>query len=637
MSALAERNAAKERVRRRLREDFPYYAEKCLKIVNKAGETVPFVLNNAQRELDAKLEEQRAEGKPQRAIVLKARQVGISTYAQGKLIHRATLNANHNALVVAHDRETGSKLYRMGERMYSNLPDEDELRPDVRYHGRGRYMHFGERGSDAWQAGAIFPDSEYFVDTAGEFESGRGGTYRSVHLSELAFYPQISQKLKALNSAVPDLPDTLMVIESTANGMNEFKDLWEAAEQGRSGWTPHFWPWWKEDEYAMPFLNDAEHQFFATDLGTGPYGEDEPELAKLIHTAGYSRDQVLEKLNWRRRAIMDKFMGQIDSFRQEMPSTPDEAFLTTGDRVFDSGLVRRVLAMCEISDPQIPSAEMPGPMAGVIQPATTVKRGGRVGPVEVPAEPKFVPRSELGEFEMADWRFWTARSDDEESVLPVYEDRKLVIPERPYVVGADVSGGIPESGEGEPAYHTLQVIDHQTKEQVCEYRSRCDPDLFADYAYLTALLFNNAILAIEITGSWGLPIARRIWGDYRYPGIYMRRKHDAREDSQQNRLGWDTNRATKPVLLAGGQELLREGTHGIRSRELALEMLSYVKLPSGKTQPERGKFSDLLMAWLIAQQVALEEPLRRIRTGERRRAQMIRDPVTGYTATRLPR
>lgn len=627
--------SVKERVLERLHTDFPYYAEKCLKIVGKDRQVIPFRLNAGQRTLYEMLEAQRQAGKPQRAIALKARQIGCSTLVQGLLIHRSTLTPNHAAIVVAHDTETGGKLYRIGERMYRNLPDEEGLKPELRSWRKDRGLHFGERGSDAWQAGDVYPDSTYLVDTAGEFEAGRGGTYHSAHLSEFAHWPQPETKLTGLAQAIPDDPDSLIVIESTANGMNLFKDLWDDAEQGRSAYAPFFWPWWKQDEYSLPFLNEAEREQFEAELGTGIWGEDEPELMAMICDFGYSRDEALEKLNWRRWAIPNKTLGKLSLFHQEYPSTPTEAFLTTGDRVFEGAQVRRVLALTEITDPKVPTEEIPGPAVGVIREQTTVTRGGRVGPVQVPTDPAFVGREKLAEFEPADWRVWLDQSGSETPLLPTLDERGLVIPERPYVVACDVSGGLPESEEGDPAYHAMAVIDHETKEQVCEYRSRCDPDLFADHAYLTALLFNQAWLAIEVTGAWGLPIARRIWGDYRYPYTYMRRKHDAREDSQVDRLGWDTNRSTKPVLLAGGQELLREGTHGIKSRVLANELLTYVRLSNGKTAPERGKFADLLMAWLIAQQVALEQPLRKIGKRKRRAPQRVSDPVTGYTAPRI--
>jgi hypothetical protein len=616
-------SATAEDIRERLGWDTPYYAEHCLQIVDKHEKRVPLTPKPAQIALDAKLEAQRQAGHPQRAIVLKARQVGISTWVQAKLLQKTTQRANRNALVVAHDRDTGAKLYLIGERMYQTLPEE--VKPEIRAHGRARFLHFGERGADAWMAGSLWPDSTYFVDTAGEFQAGRGATYHDVHASEFAFWGQALTKHTGLMQTVPDTPESLVVIESTANGHNLFHDLWLDAEQGRSEYVPFFWPWWREDAYERRFLSDGEYEDFR--VGEHElFGEDEPGLMELLgrELPDLTQRECLAKLNWRRWAIPNKCAGKLEVFHQEYPGTPEEAFLSTGARVFDGNTVRKVLLDVEsLWDPRVPSDQHPGPELGLIRATDSVTRAARVGRVDVPTEPEFVPRSKLNMLEQADWRFW----------LSVQNGKLIIPPDRPYVVGADVSGGLPESGEGDPAYHTIEVIDHLTKVQVAEYRSRVDPDLFAEHLYLTALHFNSAWLAIEITGGWGLPIARKLWHDYRYPFLFMRKKVEQRTDREVDRLGWDTNRQTKPILLAGGQELLREDTHGLRSRRVLQEMLTYVKTENGQTQPEPGKFSDLLMAWLIVQQVALMLPIRQRKKKASKRPRLVhraRDPVTGY-------
>jgi hypothetical protein len=346
----------------------------------------------------------------------------------------------------------------------------------------------------------------------------------------------------------------------------------------------------------------------------------------MIAEEGYDDEAIVRKLNWRRWAIPNRTAGKIDKFRQEYPATPEEAFLATGRRVFDGNLIRKAMIVVERDfDPRVPSADV-GPKLGIIRAKEHTIRAGRVGKVEVPIAPEFLPREKLPLNESPDWRFWLPY-DEKEGKLEIPEDRA-------YVVAGDVSGGMAESGDDndDPAYHAIQVIEHVSKLQVAEYRSRVDPDLFAEHIYLTALLFNSAWLAPEITGGWGMPIARKIWGDWRYPFMYFRKAVDRHEESQMDRLGWDTNRSTKPILLAGGQELLREGNHGLRSRRVLNEMTTYIKQPGGKTLPEKGHFADLLMAWLIAQQVALMQPVRQLKKkGEKRSASYRpRNARTGY-------
>jgi hypothetical protein len=608
-------------IEERLASDTPFYAQTCLKIVDKDENLVPFRPNAAQLAFDAVLEKQRAAGQPMRAIVLKARQVGMSTWIQGKLIQRATQRANHSAFVVAHDTKTGMKLYRMAEKMYGNLPDE--IKPPLGSYSRGRKLHFNDPSRDAWTTGSSWPDSIYEVDTAGEYESGRGGTYHSLHASELAFWGDAETKLTALKGAVPRRADTLLVIESTANGHNVFKELWDEADSGRGGYAAFFWPWWKQAEYTLPFMNESEREAF--EIGSGPWGEEEPDLldpGPVDTLTGKHVPLTLEQLNWRRETIRDESNGKLETFHQEYPTDPEQAFLSTGSRVFDARLVRGLLVEMNLHDPRVGTPETPGPIRGSIRSGKVNAIAGRSGLVQAPSEPEFVGRDRLGSLELPDWRVW----------LPPTPEGIKIPEEGRYIIGADVSAGLPESDEGDPAYHALQVIDHKTKIQVAEYRSRVDPNEFADVAYLAAMFFNNAWLAIEVTGSYGLPAARKIAQDYHYAFMYRRRSHDKQMDKVERKLGWNTGRDTKPILLAGGQELLREGTHGIRSRLLAMEMLTYVRHPNGSTGPQKKKFADLLMAWLIAQQVALEIPLALPRSKRKAppRFSQPRDPVTGY-------
>lgn len=567
-------------------------------IVDKRGKLVDFVPNEGQTALVEALMEQREQGKPMRAVVLKARQIGFSTVTQALLILRSTLMEHHSAIVVAHDRETGGKLYRMGERFYRSLPEEKWLKPEIASHRRARHLHFANRAKEAWQRGHVWPDSTYGVDTAGEFQAGRGGTYHSVHASEVAFWDDITAKLTALRSAVPRDPDTLIILESTANGHNEFKEEWDRAESGESDYLAFFWPWWKEPTYSQPFMNEAEREAFA--IGDGPYGEEEPELVEKF---GLTKEQ----LHWRRTMIANELGGDLRMFQQEFPAYPEQAFLATGSHVFDPALVQVVLDRTKLTDPKAKK--------GKLEAGEYVKRAGRMGEVEVPEQPKWVPLPPNGIAAGCDWRIWNMPHAD-----------------RQYVIGVDVSGG-ETTGGNDPAAHAIEVIDHLTGDQVAEYSSRIDPDLLSDQVYMAGRFYNDAWIAVERTGSWGQPIIRRLWNDYAYPFLYETTSLDRREDKRLKSLGWDTNRKTKPLLIAYGQELLREGSHGIVSRALAMEMRTYVRDEKGKTDPEPGKFSDRLMAWLIAQQVAQELPVKRNYSGDSRPRHTgfrARDPVTGY-------
>lgn len=601
-----------EAVLERLRTDTPFYARNCLKIINKDSELVPFEMNAGQLELNRLIEDQRAAGKPMRALALKARQVGISTFSQAKLIQRTTLFGNQNAVVVAHDTKTGNLLYRIGQTMYANLPSE--VQPPHRSHRQGRFLHFAPPGRDAMISAEAWPNSTYQVDTAGEFEGGRGGTYQLAHLSEFAFWERPLEKLTALMQGVPrSNPNSLVIIESTANGMNLFRDLWQDAEAGKSGYVPFFWPWWKDETYALAFANDAEREHFVKQIGTGEWGEDEPRLIQMFKGAGMSEDEQQRRLHWRRMTIGTECAGKLSKFHQEYPSTPEEAFVTSGRQVFDPELVKGILVSCEITDPRVPDKEHPGPALGTFEGADIQTRLGRMGELQVPTRGVWVPRESAGQRDL--WRLW----------------RPEVKPEEQYVIGVDVSGGDQSEEQSQPAFHAVQVIDHKTRVQVAEYRSHVDSLILAEQVYLAALFFNDAWVAVEITGGWGLPVINRIFKDYHYPYIYSRRAHEMSHESQSKMIGWHTTVKTKPILEANAAEIIRDEP-GIYSRALASEMLSYVRDEKGRTGPESGRFSDLVIAWMIAEQVANELPIRvAAKKGRRPVASgYSADPVTGY-------
>jgi hypothetical protein len=171
-----------------------------------------------QLRFDAALEAQRKAGKPERAIILKARQIGFSTWTQTKLLQRATQWPDQECFTVAQDTETAGKLFRMASLMYQLLPTDPELgiKPALKNTRRDREMVFGEPSAFKRQHSELGMNSRYLVDTAGEFNAGRGGTYSQVHCSEVAQWQDIEEKLMGVLEGVPDEPDTMVVLESTA-------------------------------------------------------------------------------------------------------------------------------------------------------------------------------------------------------------------------------------------------------------------------------------------------------------------------------------------------------------------------------------------------------------------------------------
>jgi hypothetical protein len=151
-----------------------------------------------------------------------------------------------------------------------------------------------------------------------------------------------------------------------------------------------------------------------------------------------------------------------------------------------------------------------------------------------------------------------------------------------------------------------------TGEQVAEWRGRIDHDLVAKRALLAGLFLNRAIVSIELTGGYGGVIMDRLQRRYYYTNLFTQKVLSDKKQREVSRLGWDTNRSTKPRMEGTAQALLREGSHGIKSTTLAGELMTYIKDPKNpvKHEPMAGSFSDLLLAWMQAQEIRRIKPSR---------------------------
>lgn len=593
-------------VERRLREDTPFYAEHCLHIVNEEAEAVPFVYRPAQLKIERALQSQALRGLPMRVIVLKARRVGSSSSGMAKLTQRTTLMENRQALIVAHDKDTAGELFDLVDsQFYPYLPTPaqgapDWLKPGIvsrRNNEDHKLLHFGNPGTRARLAGDVGVNSRLRIDTAKEVAAGRGKTITDLWLTEVAFWPN-PEKFLSLMNAVFDRPGTMIVVESTANGFNAFKPRVERAQRGEGNFLFVFIGWTDDPEHCtQEFPDPDEEARFVETIGKGEWGEDEPGL---IANFGCTPQQ----LYWRRNTIIDKCDGQLPKFRQEYPSTAHEAFVASGGNVFSIQFTARVLKATEGTEPLAD--------VGVLKAAGYKPRRIYSGEILVPTGAVWEPAPELRGFEatLGYWRVWRAPwKGTPDQIRATRENEPERLPLRPENPGQYIVVGDVASGDGAD-YHAIQVVDHMTGEQVAEYRSQIDPDLFTEQLFLAGLHWNLAWIAVETTGGYGTPIARGLRHKYGYPRMYMQARIASGKMKQDDRLGWDTNRNTKPSIINETHALLREGTDGIRSTPLALELTTYVRLEDGSLGAASEANDDLYMAWGIAQIVRRDVPAR---------------------------
>lgn len=286
-------------VKQRLKDEFPFYARNCLNIRTKDAGVSAFVLNEAQEYIYKKLEEQQAKTGKVRAIILKGRQQGASTLIQGRFVHKTTHNKGVRAFILTHDGESTNALFEMTKRYYDLLPHF--VKPSIEK-SNAKELKFDKL------------DSGYKIGTAGNKSIGRGQTIQYFHGSEVAFWQNAGELTKGVLQAVPDANNTEIILESTANGLNNyFHQQWKMAEKGESEFQAIFVPWFWQSEYKK----NAPDDFKKTDY--------ESDLVTSYHLTN-------DQLFWRRRKISELSADGVDggkAFKQEYPMNAAEAFQIT--------------------------------------------------------------------------------------------------------------------------------------------------------------------------------------------------------------------------------------------------------------------------------------------------------------------
>ncbi len=295
-----------------------------LKIRDKQGNLVPLAANAVQRDY--------ARRCGRRNIVLKARQMGMTTYVAARFFLHTITRPGTLTVQVAHDQRAAEEIFRVVHRFLENLP------PRLRGDGRDGLRAGALITSRANARQIVFPrlDSEYRVETAGDASAGRGLTIHNLHCSEVARWPgDAAATLASLRAAVP--PGGEIVLESTPNGAGGcFYQEWSRAPQ--TGYVRHFFPWWWCEDYTRSAANfeQGEHPVFLADFTD--------EERALMERHGLMPAQIAF-----RREIRASLRGLA---AQEFAEDPVSCFLASGECVFDLEIIENRLAQLSTVEAQ---------------------------------------------------------------------------------------------------------------------------------------------------------------------------------------------------------------------------------------------------------------------------------------------
>lgn len=494
------------------------YIEKFIKIVDKNNELINLKFNYAQQRLYNTIKELKEQGRPIRIIILKARQLGLSTGTESIFFANTVLGFNIKTGIITHKADATNNLFQMSRLMYNNLPEK--LKPHILNDNRNCLNFNNENGTGL--------NSEIKCMTAGSSGVGRSTTYTQLHMSEYAFWPgNKKDTYLGLIQTVPNTPDSIVIIESTPNGYDDFKDKWDDAVAGKSDFVPLFFPWFENPEYRMNYDG-----FELTD--------DEKELKGL-----YGLDN--EQIAWRRWCIKNNCSNDEDAFKQEYPSNPDEAFLSTGKCVFDKEKV--INRLQRIKEP--------------------IKQG--------------YFKYKYNKITITDYEFVESRS---KNYIKIYEDVK---PGYPYVLGGDTAGIGKDSFAGD-------IINNHTANQCATLEIELDETKYTMQMFCLGRYYNDALICIETNYST-YPV-KKLW-EMDYTNQYIREVDEGLSIKHQDKLGFNTNSATRPVIIAELVEFVKESVDKINDCNLLKQMLTFIKRSDGKQAADDGYHDDRVMSYAI--------------------------------------
>ncbi len=533
--------------RRLCRNNFVYWAQRCVKIKDKmSGQLVPFILNKPQRRVAAIMEKQRQAGQPIRLIMLKARQWGGSTLVQMYMAWIQCTQARYwHSLICAQVGKTAASIRGMYDEMLRSYPpelwegDEQKL---VRFQGQELIREISGRGC------------RITLGSSERQDSIRGADYAMAHLSEVAFWRDSAKSspadfIRAICGAIATGPLTLIVLESTANGVgNYFHTEWLRSERGESDKVAVFVPWFEIEIYCDSIANRDEAEALWN------------ELDNYEHNL-WDMGLRLEQIKWYH--IKRREYASHAQMMAEYPSTATEAFTNSGTNVFSAESVAKLRQGCT------------APMAyGEVRSA--------LGAITGPDALRRLSFCADSRGELAVWQL----PDNTES----------------YVVAVDVGGRSITAD-----WSVIAVFGTRTPRIVAQWRGHTDHDILTWKAAAIARFYNNALLVFESntleSSADSYAAEETDQGAYMlhelyeyYPNLYWRQAPDG---SSKPRPGFHTNRATKQMIITELIGAVRDGAYVETDAGTCDEFSVYQRRSNGSYGARQGYHDDCLMTRAI--------------------------------------
>ncbi len=512
-------------LRREVKKNPEKLIELLFVVVDKEKKTMPFFFNEVQRDFISRLNKAIDDYKkgliPEISIlILKGRQQGFTTLITAYQLSCCILNRNFEGFTLADESSNAETIFQNKAKFpYSQIPEC--LKPTEKFNNKRQLLF--EKLNSSWS-----------VDTATK-TVGRSRTVNFFHGSECAFWRDgVAVIQSALGEALTK--DCIKVQESTANGFNDFQEMWDSGEHINC-----FYEWWRTPEYRISFYSDEQR-------------------GEFIHRIENDREWIGERMRWLRDKGLeleqiywyankyDKLLDK-DLIKQEYPCTPEEAFLLSGKPVFDVAAIMRRLI-------EIPKPLFRGYFAydydGIkITNIRFVKdRGGYIKIYALPNSPAFTK----------------------------------------YCIGGDTAG------DGSDLF-TAHILDAKTGRQVAVMSHKLDPDQYAKQMCCLGKYYGNALISIEANyDTFPIRELQRLG----YDNQYVRMDVDEYTGKKKKKFGFRTDKLTRPTIISNLIEIVRDHPDLINDEETLRELLRIVKNEEGRIEAPAGGHDDHMMGLAIA-------------------------------------
>lgn len=509
------------------------YPEKLIElvfiVVDKNQQTMPFFLNEVQHEFLNTLNkaiDDFDDGKITdiSLLILKGRQQGFTTVVTAYQLACSITNRNFQGFTLADKSDNSEAIFQNKAKYpYSQLPET--LKPTEKFNNRKQLLF--EKINSSWA-----------VDTATK-DVGRSRTVNFFHGSECAFWKDgIASIQAALGEAFTK--NCIKIYESTANGYNDYQKMWDSGVHINC-----FYEWWKTSEYRLNFPSeDIKHEFLSD------IDRKDDWIAERLRWLRDDKGLAPEQLYW----YFKKYETYIDKrlIKQEYPCSPREAFLLSGDNVFDT---EQLLARLERIPKPIKTGYFTYDYDGLR--LSNIKwhtdRNGYINLYQLPNQPEYTN----------------------------------------YCIGGDTAG------EGSD-FFIGQVLDAKTGRQVAVLKHRFDADQYAKQMYCLGMYYNEALIGIEANfDSFPLMELQRLG----YTNQYVREAIDTYTGKTEKRFGFKTTTLTRPTIISRLIQIVREDVDSINDKDTLDELLTITRNEKGRIEAPEGGHDDQMMALAIAHHI----------------------------------